>query len=234
MKNHFQYLLTIPVIKDIIQKYVDEDYAFPEKMNYNIAFFKHGYLSFHTTEPCPEFADIFKRFGKVFEQTYTRFLDLQKAEEQAREAQVEASLEKVRGRAMAMHNSGDLSEAAGTVFTELNRLGINPIRSGFVLLTKKSRRAKLYPATSFDNKNTSSFTGEFDFTGHPVYEKQYDSWMKKENYFPVLEGEELISYYRILSEGLSVPLKNFPLDKNQFGSFLPFSEGFLFTWSEEP
>jgi class 3 adenylate cyclase len=234
LRNHFQYLLTIPVIKDIIQKYVDEDYAFPEKMNYNIAFFKHGYLSFHTTEPCPEFADIFKRFGKVFEQTYTRFLDLQKAEEQAREAQVEASLEKVRGRAMAMHNSGDLSEAAGTVFTELNRLGINPIRSGFVLLTKKSRRAKLYPATSFDNKNTSSFTGEFDFTGHPVYEKQYDSWMKKENYFPVLEGEELISYYRILSEGLSVPLKNFPLDKNQFGSFLPFSEGFLFTWSEEP
>ena len=30
--------------------------------------------------------DILKRFGKVFEQTYTRFLDLQKAEELAREA----------------------------------------------------------------------------------------------------------------------------------------------------
>ena len=36
----------------------------------------------------PEMWDIFKRFGKVFEQTYTRFLDLQKAEAQAREARL--------------------------------------------------------------------------------------------------------------------------------------------------
>src|SRR5213075_2191875 len=32
------------------------------------------------------------RFGKVFQQTYTRFLDLQKAEVQARESQIEAGL----------------------------------------------------------------------------------------------------------------------------------------------
>ena len=31
--------------------------------------------------------DTLMRFGKVFQQTYTRFLDLQKAEAQAREAQ---------------------------------------------------------------------------------------------------------------------------------------------------
>jgi DNA gyrase/topoisomerase IV subunit A len=31
---------------------------------------------------------IIKRFASVFEQTYTRFLDLQKAEAQAREAQI--------------------------------------------------------------------------------------------------------------------------------------------------
>ena len=35
------------------------------------------------------------RFGKVFQQAYTRFLDLQKAEAQAREAQIENALEKV-------------------------------------------------------------------------------------------------------------------------------------------
>ena len=38
------------------------------------------------------------RFGKVFQQTYTRFLDLQKAEAQAREAQIEAALERVRSQ----------------------------------------------------------------------------------------------------------------------------------------
>ena len=42
--------------------------------------------------------DIFKRFAKVFEQTYTRFLDLQKAEAQAREAQIEASIGKSSGK----------------------------------------------------------------------------------------------------------------------------------------
>ena len=52
----------------------------------------------------------FKRFANVFEQTYTRFLDLQKAEAQAREAQIELALERVRARTMAMQNSDELSE----------------------------------------------------------------------------------------------------------------------------
>jgi signal transduction histidine kinase len=38
---------------------------------------------FITREAVPEAHDIFKRFAKVFEQTYTRFLDLQLKEEQA-------------------------------------------------------------------------------------------------------------------------------------------------------
>ena len=38
------------------------------------------------------------RFGKVFQQTYTRFLDLEKAEAQEREAQIEAALERVRSK----------------------------------------------------------------------------------------------------------------------------------------
>ena len=59
----------------------------------------------------------FKRFAKVFEQTYTRFLDLQKAEEQAREAQVEVALERVRARTMAMHKSEELAETAHVLFS---------------------------------------------------------------------------------------------------------------------
>ena len=47
------------------------------------------------------------RFAAVFEQTYTRFLDLQKAESQAREAQIEAALERVRSQSMGMQNSLD-------------------------------------------------------------------------------------------------------------------------------
>ena len=44
-------------------------------------------------------------------------IDLQKAEAQASEAQIEAALEKVRAKAMTMHNSNDLSITASIVFT---------------------------------------------------------------------------------------------------------------------
>jgi hypothetical protein len=56
-----------------------------------------------------------KRFAGVFGQTYRRYLDLQKAEAQAREAQIEAALERVRSRSMAMHQSGDLQEVIKVV-----------------------------------------------------------------------------------------------------------------------
>ena len=50
---------------------------------------------------------VVRRFGKVFQQTYTRFLDLQKAEEQAREALVEAAIERVQARSMSMQHSDE-------------------------------------------------------------------------------------------------------------------------------
>ena len=108
LKEHFDYLLTLPVIGDIVRNLRETGYVFPETMVYHFAFFNNGYLSFHTHEPYPESHDIFKRFAKVFEQTYTRFLDLKKAEAQAKEAQIEAALERVRSEAMAMHSSDGL------------------------------------------------------------------------------------------------------------------------------
>lgn len=68
---------------------------------------------------------ILKRFAKAFEQTYTRFLDLQKAEAQAREAQIEAALEKVRSRSLQMHNSNELKEVIAVVFDKLKELDFN-------------------------------------------------------------------------------------------------------------
>ena len=48
------------------------------------------------------------RFGKVFEQTYTRFLDLQKAEAQAMEAIKRASVDRVRAEIASMRTTNDL------------------------------------------------------------------------------------------------------------------------------
>ncbi|MEI9955678.1 MAG: hypothetical protein WDM90_05060 [Ferruginibacter sp.] len=139
-----------------------------------------------------------ERFAAVFDGTYTRFLDLEKAEVQAREATIEAALEKVRGKAMAMHNSNDLSAAASMVFTELRKLGISPIRCGVGLLNKESRKAQLYSATSGEHEDNLSLVGWIMLTNHPVAEKIYDTWLKNEDYYPELSGEQLKSYYENL------------------------------------
>jgi signal transduction histidine kinase len=67
-------------------------------------------------------AEILKRLARVFEQAYTRFNDLQKAETQAREAQIETALEKVRSRSMAMHNSEELLDVITVVSEQLLKL----------------------------------------------------------------------------------------------------------------
>ena len=112
-----------------------------------------------------------KRFTSVFSLTFRRYQDLKKAEAQAREATIEAALEKVRGKAMAMHNSNDLSVTASMVFTELRKLGINPIRCGVGLLNKESRKAQLYSATSSADGDSLSLVGWVILSEHPCFRK---------------------------------------------------------------
>jgi hypothetical protein len=74
-----------------------------------------------------EHQDIISRFAIVFDQTYTRFLDLQKAEAQAKEAQIETALERVRSRTMAMQSSNELQQTAAVLFEEFKKLGTEEI-----------------------------------------------------------------------------------------------------------
>jgi hypothetical protein len=53
---------------------------------------------------------------------------LQKAEAQAKEAQIEAALERVRSRSMAMHKSEEVMDVAVTVYDELQNWISNSVR----------------------------------------------------------------------------------------------------------
>ena len=75
----------------------------------------------HTNEQM----EILNRFSRVFDQSYTRFLDLQKAEAQAKEAQIEAALEKIRSRSLAMHKSDELKDVIASVFQRLKELALD-------------------------------------------------------------------------------------------------------------
>jgi signal transduction histidine kinase/DNA-directed RNA polymerase subunit N (RpoN/RPB10) len=98
------------------------------------AFFSKGMLALGVNEPRPpQSLQLLERFASVFDLTYTRFLDLQKAEAQAREAHIEAALERVRSRSMAMQKSEELQEVIKLVYQQLIHLKINLDHAGFVV-----------------------------------------------------------------------------------------------------
>ena len=130
---HYEYMSSLPIIGDVLKNLKETNNGFPNYQIDHVVYFKYGYLLFITREPVPKAHDIFKRFAKVFEQTYTRFLDLQKAESQAREAQIETALERVRSRSMAMHKSEELKEVIQVVYDQFVNLKIHIEHTGFII-----------------------------------------------------------------------------------------------------
>jgi signal transduction histidine kinase len=90
-----------------------------------------------------------KRFGKVFQQAYTRFLDLQKAEAQTREALIETALEKVRSRTMAMQSGNELQQTAAVLFQEFKKLGADDMQQFTIGIYNEEERVIDFRVTSW-------------------------------------------------------------------------------------
>jgi len=230
----FSYLFENTNFKEVPED--RKQYLFETKYyTVSIAFAKHTAIQLHSYSRIAfseSENEILKRFVKVFEQAYVRFLDLQKAEAQAKESQIEASLERVRSHAMAMHNSSDLAASANLVFVELKKLGVQQIRSGVGLIDRQTRNMQVYSATS-SGDGSLALMGELNLSGHAIFEKQFESWLNHENYFASLKGDELDAYYKIVSIGLGVPLNKVSDENEEYGHWIMFSEGFLYAWSHQ-
>jgi signal transduction histidine kinase len=121
---HYQFMMSLPEFAAIMEGYIRKGYAFPRSQVNHVANFNHGNLIFITAEPVPDAQEVFRRFAAVFEQTYTRFLDLQKAEALAKEAKIEASIEKIRNASLAMHRSDQITNVVKVLFEKLKELGL--------------------------------------------------------------------------------------------------------------
>ena len=120
---HYEYLCSLIGVGDQLLKMKEDGKPFPTTQIDHIAYFKFGYILFITFKPAHEAHEIFKRFAKVFEQTYTRFLDLQKAEDQSREVQVELALVHIRRQVTSMRESSDLLDIVVMMQTQFTKLG---------------------------------------------------------------------------------------------------------------
>ncbi|MCP9770743.1 hypothetical protein EGI22_22800, partial [Lacihabitans sp. LS3-19] len=189
--------------------------------------------------------EIFKRFGKVFEQAYTRFLDLQKAEAQAREAQIEAALEKVRSRSLAMHKSDELQEVVNTVFTNLKVLNIQIDTASILLLSEQNADLNIWIGIESDRgySTTSIHVPEINdpdiayfseviktrkdlFTKSYTYEEKNKLWnhLFKHSGFKIIPDERKKMILDAKSYIISIALyKNTGIQLIRY-SGLPFSE----------
>ena len=126
---------------------------FSDGLYYVEAFMKYGCFGvMAATDLNEDEKKILFRFTIEFERAYTRFLDLQKAEAQAREAQIELGLERVRASAMAMHNTDGLYDTAEILYKELSKLGIESSSSGFGLVDENANCVSFYGINPADGK----------------------------------------------------------------------------------
>ena len=188
-QRYYKAFMKIPEFKQGIQKFIDAGYPIPAWQKNHAITFKYGYLMVITTKPFGE-TQIFIRFGKVFEQTYTRFLDLQKAETQAREAKIETSLEKVRVVALAMKKSNEMLDIAQVLYEQLFELGFSNIRNAIIDIHNSSNETFMDYDYSPEMGRTATLMSYYD---HPFIEKQVrQTEMSNDAFFElVLEGKDL-------------------------------------------
>ena len=231
LTEHYEWLMNNPVSRKIFEDLEAAGMERPDWQKLHCAFFSSGYLVMITRVPCPEEA-IFKRFAQVFNQTYTRFLDLQKAEEQAREAQIEAALERVRSQAMAIRKSDELIEVIQIIFQEMEKLGFDIMECSIVIYDINPKDFIYWTSSSGDSALPSSY--KLQYINHPVMSdliKDLESGVQYRS--GKFSGEILKTWWdRVFTES---DFKNSPIEyieswkkvKQLFYSQAAMSHGFL-------
>ncbi|HEU4858913.1 MAG TPA: ATP-binding protein, partial [Chitinophagaceae bacterium] len=233
LKTHYTYLRTLPGVKETLDDIEKAGFPVPTFQIFHCAYFSKGFLLFITYEPVLEAHDIFKRFANVFEQTYTRFLDLQKAEAQARESKIEAALERVRSRTMAMHRSDELAEVATVLFEQMSLLDNRPDRFNIRIANEAEGVFEFWATDQEGHLVNKFFRAEFDKS--PVVLQMYNSWKAKEKILiQDLYGDQLSEWVHYIKDVLRVPFDLKHLKEHRFLSSIFFSHGMIGITTNDP
>ncbi|MFI5156451.1 MAG: sensor histidine kinase [Chitinophagales bacterium] len=224
LKKTYQALTTAAGGNEF-KKMLDDGIQFPSHQYNHFVFGSRVSLMFITYEAVPEAHEIFKRFGKVFEQTYTRFIDLKKAEAQAREAQVETALERVRSRTLAMQQSDELAETASVLFKQLILLGIETNRLFITIIRDETGEAEFWITDEDGAKISAAYTA--NLKENLSFAKMFDGWKKHQQSLVIdMHGEELENYFHHLTQ-LNVPFKGGLSHKRRIQYIAYFNKGFI-------
>ncbi len=242
--KHYQYMRTLPVVGEILDSIIAAGYPLPTFQIMHQAYFSKGFLLFITYEPVPEVHDLFKRFANVFDQTYTRFLDLQKAEAQAREAQIQVALERIRAKSLAMHSSADLFEVAITFREQMSLLGQGDLESSNIhFYNKNADKFEVW----YTNRNLNHPDKPI-VKGHTFVAKNACTWTKeiitrfnssKTAYTIESKGEMIRGWYEVMTQVVPEVIDydadgHIIVPEKLYYHFSKFSDGALLMITERP
>ncbi|MEP7142041.1 MAG: ATP-binding protein [Ferruginibacter sp.] len=207
-----------------------------EAVTFSIAYMKYGALLWGPMALSEEYSNILQCFAKVFEQTYTRFLDLQRAEAQAREAIKTSSLDRVRGEIASMRNADDLHRITPLVWRELTTLGIPFFRCGVMIVNEQEEKVEFYLSTP-GAKSLATLHLPFDssdITRHPVI-----NWRLQKVYTDHWDKEQFMANTKLLIEQGQIQTANTYQDGEEPPAsitlqFVPFKQGMMYVGSVEP
>ena len=234
-EDHYRYMCSLPVVGEYLQRRLDAGEVIPAFQIDHLANFSHGNLIFITYEHFPEMHDIFKRFAKVFDQTYTRFLDLQKAEAQALEAIKRASVDRVRAEIASMRTTKDLERITPLVWNELTTLGVPFIRCGVFIMDEERQLVETHLSTPA-GEAIATFNLPYNTPG--VTMETVEHWHKKELYKQHWNETQFIEFTQNLvqqgaiTSGEKYLTKNRPADL--YLHFVPFLQGMLYAGNTSP
>jgi signal transduction histidine kinase len=186
--------------------------------------------------PIPEETrEILIRFARVFEQTYIRFLDLQRAEFQALDAKRRASLDRIRGEIASMRTADDLQTITPLIWRELTTLGVPFFRCGLFIMDDENETIH-----SFLTTPTGEHLAELrlPYNHGDTTTAIVDHWRCCKVYFERWDREQFVAWAmslidhglledRLQYQGADEPPACLSLH------FIPFTQGVLYIGGED-
>ena len=217
---------------------LQEQHVYNEEEYFYSFFFGQGTLNVIMHEPLTdEECIIMTQFAHAFGLIYTRFLDLQKAEYQTREALRKAALDRIRAEITSMRTADDLKHITPLLWKELITFDVPFTRCGIFIIREDEKYIHAYLSTP-EGKSLAVLRLEFD--GNETTDKMIDSWRSKTVYKEQWDRDQFQSWVKSMygKDHQSIS-DEYAETGSLFGStilnlyFIPFAQGMIYLGGQE-
>jgi len=211
--------------------------ALHEKEFFYSFFFPQGALNVIAIQSLTEEeCNIMIQFAQVFGLIYMRFLDLQKAETQAREALKQASLDRIRAEIASMRTADDLQRIIPLIWRELITLEVPFFRCGVFIVSEMEQLVRCYMSTP---EGTSFAVLNLPFEGTETARNIVENWRQQKVYTDHWNRQQFQDWVKsLLEQGQIEDVQQYQVNESPPESlslqYIPFSQGMLYVGSHDP